>query len=76
MYILPYFLENEAKKLLKIKLSEIINNITNDLIDNIFRYNSDNKYENLMFCFEENNRKNILKAIVDTFKILDDLFKV
>ena len=76
MYVLPYFLENEAKKLLKIKLSEIINNITNDLIDNIFRYNSDNKYENLMFCFEENNRKNILKAIVDTFKILDDLFKV
>ena len=55
MYMIPYFLENEAKKLLKVKLSEIINDVTNDLIDNIFRYNSDNKYENLMLNFEEKN---------------------
>ncbi len=74
MYIIPYFLENEAKKLLKIKLSEFINDVTNDLLDNVFRYNSDNKYENLMLNFEENTRKNILKVIVDTFKILDDLY--
>ncbi len=72
MYIIPYFLENEAKKLLKVKLSEFINDVTNDLLDNIFRYNSDNKYENLMLNFEESTRKNILKVIVDTFKILDD----
>lgn len=74
MYIIPYFLENEAKKLLKVKLSEFINDVTNDLLDNIFRYNSDNKYENLMLNFEESTRKNILKVIVDTFKILDDLY--
>ena len=70
MYIIPYFLENEAKKLLKVKLSDV----TNDLIDNIFRYNSDNKYEKLMLNFEESTRNNILKTIVDTFKILDDLY--
>lgn len=74
MYIIPYFLENEAKKLLKVKLSEFINDVTNDLLDNIFRYNSDNKYENLMLNFEESTRKNILKVIVDTFKIMDDLY--
>lgn len=74
MYIIPYFLENEAKKLLKVKLSEFINEITNDLLDNIFRYNSDNKYENLMLNFEESTRKSILKVIVDTFKILDNLY--
>ena len=45
MYIIPYFLENEAKKLLKVKLSEFINDVTNDLLDNIFRYNSDNNQE-------------------------------
>ena len=33
MYILPYFLENEAKNLLKIKLSKIISNITDEFID-------------------------------------------
>ena len=74
MYIIPYFLENEAKKLLKVKLSEFINDVTTDLLDNIFRYNSDNKYENLMLNLEKSTRKNILKVIVDTFKILDDLY--
>ena len=32
MYILPYFLEKETKNLLKIRLNEIISNITDDFI--------------------------------------------
>ena len=62
MYMLPYFLENEVKKLLQMKLSEIINDVTNDLIDNIFKNNFDYKYEKFMLNLEENTRKNILKT--------------
>ena len=51
MYIKSYILENE-KKLLKVKLSEFINDVTNDLLDIIFRYNFDNKYENLRISKE------------------------
>ena len=74
MYILPYFLENEARNLLKTKLSKIVSDVTDELINNIFRYSSDNKYENFMLNLEETTRKNILKIIVETFQILDNLY--
>lgn len=41
MYILPYFLEKEAKNLLKIKLNKIISNIIDDFIENLFIVNPD-----------------------------------
>ena len=51
MYILPYFLEKEAKNLLKIKLSKIISNITDDFIENLFIVNPDKKYQNIQALF-------------------------
>ena len=54
MYMIPYFLKSEAKNLLKIKLSKIIQNISDDFIDNIFYYNSNNKYQKIMLNLEEN----------------------
>ena len=74
MYMIPYFLENEARNLLKTKLSKIVNDVTNELINNIFSYSSDNKYENFMLNLEETTRKNILNIIVETFQILDNLY--
>lgn len=74
MYMIPYFLENEAKKLLKIKLAKIIDNITDKFIENIFYSNSDNKYQDIMLNIDENVRKSILKAFVETFEIFDNLY--
>ena len=49
MYILPYFLEKEVKNLLKIRLNEIISNIIDDFIENLFIVSSDKKYQNTYF---------------------------
>ena len=35
MYTIPYFLINEAKNLIKVKINEITNNITDEIINNI-----------------------------------------
>lgn len=74
MYIIPYFLKNEAKKLLKTKLSEIIKDLTDDFIDNIFYYNSNNKYQEIMLNLEVTVKQSVLKTLVETFKIFDDLY--
>lgn len=76
MYILPYFLENEAKNLLKIKLSKIITNITDEFIENLFIVNPDNKYQNIMLDLEETVKESVLKVIKETIKIFDELFLV
>ena len=74
MYILPYFLENEAKNLLKIKLSKIIKDITDDFIENLFIVNPDNKYQNMMLNLEEKVKNTILEVIKEIIKIFDELF--
>ena len=74
MYIIPHFLENEAKKLLKSKLSHIINDITNDIINNIFNCNPDNKYQDLTLSLDDNIRKSILNILKEVFSIFDNLY--
>lgn len=74
MYIIPYFLEKEAKNLLKIKLNKIISNITDDFIENLFVVNPDEKYQNIMINLEEKVKESVLETIKETIKILDNLF--
>ena len=74
MYMIPYFLKSEAKKFLKIKLSKIIQDISDDFIDNIFYCNSNNKYQEIMLNLEENIRKSVLQALIETFEIFDNLY--
>ena len=87
MYMIPYFLKSEAKKLLKIKLSKIIQNISDDFIDNIFYCNSNNKYQEIMsemisqdeyqkimLNLEENIKQSVLQALIETFEIFDNLY--
>jgi len=74
MYILPYFLENEAKNLLKFKLSKIITDITDEFIENLFIVNPDNKYQNIMLNLDEKVKDTVLNVIKETIKIFDDLF--
>lgn len=74
MYILPYFLENEAKNLLKSKLSKIIADITDEFVENLFSVNSDNKYQNLMLNLDEKVKETVLETIKETIKIFDELF--
>ena len=74
MYILPYFLEKEAKNLLKLKLSKIISNITDDFIENLFIVNPDKEYQNIMINLEEKVKESILEILKETIKIFDNLF--
>ena len=67
MYILPYFLENEAKNLLKIKLSKIIIDITDEFIENLFIVNPDNKYQNMMLNLED-KVKDALEEVKETIR--------
>ena len=74
MHILPYFLEKEVKNLLKIRLSKIISNITDDFIENLFIVNSDKKYQNIMINLEEKVKESVLDILKETIKIFDNLF--
>lgn len=74
MYILPQFLEIEAKKLLKIKLNKIIADVTDDFIENLFVVNPDNKYQNIMLKLDKNIKEAALKIIKETIEIMDNLF--
>ena len=74
MYILPYFLENEAKNLLKIKLSKIITDITDEFVENLFIVNPDNKYQNFMLNLDKKIKEAVLEVIKETIKIFDELF--
>ena len=74
MYIIPYFLENEAKKILKFKLSKIVDNIADSLINNIFNCNPDNKYQDLILSLDDNIRKSILNILKEVFSIFDSLY--
>ena len=74
MYIVPYFLKNEAKNLLKIKLSKIIENISNDLIDNIFNPTFNNKYQNIVLNLDYKIKQSVLDIIKETIEIFDKLY--
>jgi len=74
MYMIPYFLEIETKKLLKIKLSKVINNITDDFINILFTDNSDNKYQNIITKLDKKIKEAALGIIKDTINIVDNLF--
>ena len=74
MYILPYFLEKEAKNLLKIKLSKIISNFTDDFIESSFIVNPDKKYQNIMINLEEKVKETVLEILKEIIKIFDNLF--
>lgn len=76
MYILPYFLENETKNLLKIKLSKIITDITDEFVENLFVVNPDNKYQNIMLNLDEKVKEAVLEVIKETIKIFDNLFLI
>jgi hypothetical protein len=74
MYILPQFLEIEAKKLLKIELSKIITDITDDFIENLFIVNPDYKYQNIMLKLDEKIRGSVIKTIKEVINIFDNLY--
>lgn len=74
MYILPYFLEKEAKNLLKIKLSKIISNFTDDFIERSFIVNHDKKYQNIMINLEEKVKETVLEILKEIIKIFNNLF--
>ena len=74
MYILPHFLEKEAKILLKIKLNKIITNITDKFIDNLFDINGDQKYQDIVLELEDDVKTSALEIIKETIKIFDNLF--
>jgi len=74
MYIVPHFLKNEAKNLIKIKLLEIAIKITDDFIDNIFYPSSDNKYQELILNLDNNVKSSILNVIKEVIIIFDNLY--
>ena len=55
-------------------ISKIIQNISDDFIDNIFYYNSNNKYQKIMLNLEENIKQSVLKALIETFEIFHNLY--
>lgn len=61
--MIPQFLEIEAKKLLKIKLSKITSDITDKFVENLFVVNPDNKYQNIMLNLEEKVKESVLEFI-------------
>ena len=69
MYILPSFLEKEEKNLLKIKLSKIISNFTDDFIESSFIVNPDKKYQNIMINLEEKVKETVLEIYFLTVKL-------
>lgn len=74
MYIIPYFLENEAKKFLKFKLSKMVDDITTSLIDNIFNCNPDHKYQDIILSLDDTIKKSILDILKEVFSIFDNLY--
>ena len=74
MYTIPYFLINEAKNLIKVKINEITNNITDEIINNIFYSTPDNKNQNLMLNLDKDIRIAILKIIKEVIEIFDNLY--
>ena len=74
MYILPSFLEKEEKNLLKIKLSKIISNFTDDFIESSFIVNPDKKYQNIMINLEKKIKESVLEILKEIIKIFDNLF--
>ena len=74
MYTIPYFLINEAKNLIKVKINEITNNITDEIINNIFYSTPDNKNQNLMLSLDKDIRIAILKIIKEVIEIFDNLY--
>lgn len=74
MYMIPHFLKNEAKKLLKSKISEIMTNITDEFIDNIFLANPDTKYQDIALNLDEKIKRAVIEIIKNTFEIFDNLY--
>lgn len=74
MYTIPYFLINEAKNLIKVKINEITNNITDEIINNIFYSTPNNKNQNLMLNLDKDIRIAILKIIKEVIEIFDNLY--
>lgn len=74
MYIIPYFLEIEVKNLLKIKLSKIITEVTNELIDNLFNISSSNKYQKIMLNLDNKIKETVINILKETIEIFDNLY--
>ena len=74
MYIVPQFLKNEAKKLIKCKISKIITDITDEMIDSIFDCNQNEKYQKMMLEIDKISKDAILKVLKESFTILDNLY--
>lgn len=74
MYIIPHFLENEAKNFLKIKLSKIINDISDDIINNIFNPDINNKYQTLILNLDKNIKEKTLEILKEAFSVFDELY--
>ena len=74
MYTIPYFLIKEEKNLIKVKINEITNNITDEIINNIFYSTPNNKNQNLMLNLDKDIRIAILKIIKEVIEIFDNLY--
>jgi hypothetical protein len=72
--MIPQFLEIEAKKLLKIKLSKIITNITDEFVENLFIVNPDFKYQNIMLKLDEKVKISVIEIIKEVINIFDNLY--
>jgi len=74
MYMIPQFLEKEAKKILKLKLEKIITNITDEFIDNLFVVDPNYKYQDIMINLDSKVRNAVIDILKETIQIFDDLY--
>lgn len=64
----------ELKKLLKIKLFTVINNLTDKLIDNIL-LPTDDKYIKILSDLEEDTKKVVITILIEIIEFLDDKYR-
>lgn len=74
MYIIPHFLQFEAKKLIKFKLNNILSDLTDNLVDNLFNYHEYDKYQKIMLSLDKDIKETILNILKECISILDNLY--
>lgn len=74
MYIIPHFLQFEAKKLIRFKLNNILSDLTDNLVDNLFNYHEYDKYQKIMLSLDKDIKETILNILKECISILDNLY--
>lgn len=64
----------ELKTMLKNKISSYIENLSDDLIDNLFSFNN-NKYISFLATLDENIKNIIIKTIIEIINYFDEKFR-